>query len=255
MQKLSDFILTSDLKPTRALQQVLAFFSIKTELSLEQLIQITQKSWLRKDGNERWQSTRQTPITSELHGLFYDIGMTHAMYPSPASYDYILLLGSDLEGTRARIIFLNELFQNDIHSQKIIALGSDRPLDAHELISANTEIAMMQALCNQMLQQHFNKITFIEARGQNLTDHSFKRATTGDTIIKWLASNPNPGSCLLISDQPFIGYQDAVARSFLKQPWHIASCGPELYRQACLEDLLDTLARWIYQEHQNVTKN
>ncbi len=276
--KFSELILTHDLQPTRGLKQVLAFFSINPHQPIESIIRITQEKWLRGP-IERWQIAQKTPITPQVHQLFSEIGMISALYPTAKHYDYILLLGSDYEGTRARINFLRILLANGIQTKQIVAIGSDRPLDINELRSnssiGTTEIEMIKKLLESdesfarsgrwsakrewrplhsapsdplSRRTERGNVTFIEAKGKTLADGTFKRATTADTFNAWLASAPKPGSCLLISDQPFIGYQNAVAHSLLKNFWNITTVGPAIDNQTTLEDLLDTLARWLYQE-------
>lgn len=74
------------------------------------------------------------------------------------------------------------------------------------------------------------------------------RATTPDTIIEWLKEKPTPGSCLVISSQPLIGYQNSVTHSLLAKEFTIESVGPEASTEVSTDEYLDTLARWLYQE-------
>jgi hypothetical protein len=76
-----------------------------------------------------------------------------------------------------------------------------------------------------------------------------RRATTGDTIIDWLATSPAHGDCLFISNQPYVGYQDSVMRTYIPHSFgSLETCGPQASNTTRNSDILDDLARFLYQE-------
>jgi hypothetical protein len=272
MNKLSKFIITSDLKPTRALKKVLAYFSINPELSFEHLVAETQKQWLRPPDSERWQlqETASKSEKKQLMHLFESIGLVSAIAPIQLQYDYILFMGGDLPGNLERLDYLNKLWHQNVRAKKIIFLTSSRPLDPiHESyekirfiinkanLPINTEYDLLKMLYSQM--QLPSELRAIPIEYVN-TPHQIRngrtyRATTPDTIMQWLQQHPKPGSCLVISSQPLIGYQDAVARTLLNHNFYIESVGPQADNNVTTLEFLDSLARWIYQENEYLKKN
>ena len=78
-----------------------------------------------------------------------------------------------------------------------------------------------------------------------------RRATTGDTIIDWHKTKPQPGTCLFISSQPYVKYQDAVIQSLLPQNFIVETVGSGIKNPSTVDvnGCLDTLARRLYQEY------
>jgi hypothetical protein len=78
------------------------------------------------------------------------------------------------------------------------------------------------------------------------------RPNTGDTIVAWLQSTPEPCNALFVSDQPFCGYQFAVVKGILPEAFRFDFVGQgvdPLSHPAAAAVTLDSIARWIYQEH------
>ncbi len=160
----------------------------------------------------------------------------------------------------------------------MIVLGGLRPLDPaieteHDLLNPDilglslrtdwhapaqlptTESEMMRFVFDQTdLPFDRNIITFIDTPMQTKADGSLTRPTTADTVHSWLAQDPVPGSCLAISNQPFVCYQDTVIRTYLKDlhsKFSIETVG-EGVSESERNDLkiavtLDAIARWLYQ--------
>jgi hypothetical protein len=78
------------------------------------------------------------------------------------------------------------------------------------------------------------------------------RPTTHDTVDAWIATNPKPGSCLSISSQPFVYYQEITMKNALeKHPdFGIEGVGfdyddPDYFKNN-IGAYLDNLARTIF---------
>ncbi len=93
------------------------------------------------------------------------------------------------------------------------------------------------------------KIIFVNTPMQQVADGSERRPNTGDTVKTWLTSHPVMGSCLVMSNQPYVGYQHAVAQSLL--PGFACETVGKASTTENIGVHLDNLARWLYQEHQN----
>ena len=127
----SSLILTDDNKPTSALQKILTYFALDTNLSLEQIINVTQKKWLRPSGMERWEL--HEAITdekrTEILKLLSAVGITQTINPAKSEYDYMLYMGGDLPGMQERLAYMSEIWQNGVRCEKIIFLTAQRTLD------------------------------------------------------------------------------------------------------------------------------
>jgi hypothetical protein len=75
-----------------------------------------------------------------------------------------------------------------------------------------------------------------------------RRPNTADTVVAWLATKPTPGSCLVISNQPYVVYQDAALRSALPPVFTIDTIGAVAPADCAVAIYLDTLARFMFIE-------
>jgi hypothetical protein len=77
-------------------------------------------------------------------------------------------------------------------------------------------------------------------------DGTTRRAHTGDTVEDWVAQKPQPGSCLFISNQPYVGYQGGIARRLMPKEFSIEIVGAApRSEQKSVSVLVDTLLRWL----------
>jgi hypothetical protein len=256
MRKLSDLIVSDTNKPSLVLQKILEFQNIDPRLSLENIIAATQKEWLRPVDSERWHlnETKSETEQEKFFKLFTKIGLTNAILPCQKKYDYVLFMGGDIHGMQERLHFLIQLFKNELQTKEIVFLTAERPLDSdHELVhlkdqQLKTEYDLLQFLYNKSALPELLTTTVTYVNTPNIIKNGkIYRATTPDSIIEWRTVNPQPGSALIISSQPLIGYQNAVALSLLPA-FDIESVGPESSTAVTTPEYFDTLARWLYQE-------
>lgn len=238
-------------KKTEALVRLLQYASIDPNQSIQEIVRITQNRWLQKKRKQN--NHDKKPLDTQLRGLFAHVGMVDALFPAHKSYDYILLLGSDVPDMEQRISFLSELIKNGISASQVIVLCSDRPLYDYEkkYTKTITECQMVQELISKTNTKGWSHIKYCQVFGKTDADGWHQRATTEDTVKAWLATKPQPGTVLIISQQPYIGRQHAVMETYLKNGWEIETVGPQLATDFTLEDMLDTLARWLYQDYYN----
>lgn len=269
-------------KPTKTLLTLLDILQLKHDGTLKNIVDETQKQWLRAAGKERWQvdeilgSRKQ-----ELMPLFKQLGLSNEITPSKNRYDYVILLGATTQRMWTRLAYAGELWNKGIRFNNIVLLGSERPLDPNletyetlrglhdaslpqrsdwqaSLETPKTEAQAFAYIFNQIgLPQEMRSIgvTLIDSPMRRNPNGSPKRPTTGDTIFDWLAKKPTPGSCLLISNQPYVYYQDSVARTYLPAPWQIETVGQGASDSVRIVELLDTLARTLYQENIRLSGN
>jgi len=279
----------NDLKP--ALVQLLQVLEIPIDTyqkdhsgsSFQKIIDATQAAWLRKPGQERWeQEEKHGEKKALLMGLFKQLGMIDEVRPLGRVYDHVLVLGATVQRVRTRLAYLHQLTEQGVIFHEITLLGSQRPLDPNiesekELLNPDapdlpirsdwclrgalpkTESDMIRMVVDQ---SHFSselqfRMQVIDTPMQDTAEGKKRRPNTADTIREWLATKPLPGSCLAISNQPYVGYQESVLRSFLplRQSWapnmkfYLEMAGPAAEPDITVATTLDTLARWLYQEN------
>jgi hypothetical protein len=245
----ADPLLDRTIDPS-VLQQLASTLGISKE---QDLIEQTQKQWLRKPGNERWEMSeiiaenRQYVLTwAAEQGLFSD------WRPSRATYDKALILGATTSRMQMRLDFLKDLWNQGVRFREIVWLTGMRPLDprADGLIGrcANESEAAHILWDEADLPEEMRclSVSFIEVPMKGS-----ERPNTADTIIAWVKESPEPCTALFVSDQPFCGYQFAVIKSNLPDPFLFDMVGKGVdpsSHPAAAAITLDSIARWIYED-------
>lgn len=251
--------------------------------SLEDIVRATQKNWLRT--GERWEKQsglyenkreKIIPLLDRLHYL-------QEIAPSSKQYDYLIILGCTSETFRLRLSHAVKLWKSGITFNKIVFLSSARPVDP-QIESADILYRINSpALC---LRQDFKKsdtpllteddmMRFIYKNG--LLPNGFRtipiqfvptpllnkgkklrRPTTADTVVTWLNQSEIPPNttCLAISNQPSVGYQNAVLKTLLApHKITVETVGLHTDRTKPVILFLDSLARQLWQEQKRLQKD
>jgi hypothetical protein len=267
-------ILTSDFIPKKEFLEFLSLFNIKHSGTLDSIVESTQKAWLNIDKKITNIDEKYYLQSAQILKHADRLGLIKKVSPNNKQFDYAIILGSDLNETRMRLAHLIYLWQTGTTFSSITCLGSERSLDqitesdANLLNSRNgilefktgwtssrelptTEYEMMQWVfvqSNIPLELRKLPIHFINAPIKNLNDGASTQPNTADTINKWLQLKPEPGNCLFISNQPFIEYQKSVVKTIMPSEFgKLEVCGPSQSNFDSYE-ILDTLARFLYQE-------
>jgi hypothetical protein len=98
-------------------------------------------------------------------------------------------------------------------------------------------------------------VMYIDALQQVDSNGKTRRPNTSDTIKRWIEVDPIPGSCLFISNQPFILYQETTVRMLMLDDFEVETVG--FATQSGYDSVhmvLDSLARCIYQENEKFKK-
>ncbi len=247
---------------TQSLSKLLVAFNILANTQ-DQIVKATQEAWLRPAHKERWESPNpHGNRKEELMPLFKEIGLVCQVKPSQKEYDFLLIMGALHKRAQMRIDYAVKLWKEGYRFKKIVVLGSERPLDAeqepaHEFNTdekPHNEFGMLKYCCNNSMPAEMltsKNIIFIDTPNTIDAHGKIKRATTGDTINEWLKTeNPKPGSCLVVSNQPHIGYQETVVKNLVPQTFSVEGTGDQQSPDTPVSDILDALARWIYNENQ-----
>jgi hypothetical protein len=275
----ANLILNQAGTPKGCLLSLLAATNVVHDGTLNDIVAKTQTVWLRKPGQERWDLTGEKTInTKNLQSLFRDCGMIDEVNPALKEYDYVLVMGALASRMRLRLAHVLDLYDQGIRFKQIIFLGGMRPrqtqLENEETILGlglkndplskktdwhfngnlpETESEIMRVLYDQVdLPTDFTanvQAVFVDAPMKLNSEGQLVRPTTADTFAEWLKLNPTPGKCLVISNNPYIGYQDSVARTLLPSSFKIETVGTKDSGEK-LSVHLDNLARWLHQEKQ-----
>ncbi|NGX54380.1 MAG: hypothetical protein K1000chlam4_01106, partial [Chlamydiae bacterium] len=199
--------------PSSDLLKVLTTFDVCHDGSWDSIIETTQKRWIRREDVELWEiPPKDDPDPRKTYDLFTQLEMTQAIHAKRCDYDYAIVLGASAEPVRQRYQFLKEEWERGVRFNKLIVLTGDRPcvpgLDDIEGPLPQNETEMMKRLFKQMdLPAEWDAIVlFVDAPKRP----GMRRPDTIDTYRKWLAMDPKPGSCLIISSQPFIFRQTSA---------------------------------------------
>jgi hypothetical protein len=218
----------------------------------------TQKRWLRKAGQERWEIAE---LSSDQRLFVLNWATVQGLFspgkPGYVIYDKALILGATTSCMEIRLNYLRQLWEEGIRFNQIVWLTGDRPLD--QRIDCLTDRCSNESEAARVIWEEANlpeemknlPVVFIavpmKKEGVNL-----KRPNTEDTIVGWLQSAPEPCKALFVSNQPFCGYQFAVIKPSLPEDFLFDIVGPGVdpaSHPAAAAIILDSLARWIYQEH------
>jgi hypothetical protein len=248
---------------------------VDNQTFLNQANEIAQKYWLRKKGQERWHcldNERLTWSRGPIIEALREGGFIDAFSPVSERYDHVLLLGAHEQRVTIRLQYLIALIISEkITVHHISLLGSQRALsngsnaDLGELEPtcghgkfylgkfASAEAEMMQVLYRAArfdYWQHLQRIPYAVFDSRMKFDHEGKpiRPTTVDTIRDFDKQFLVCGkSVLVVSNQPFCLYQDAVVRKVLPAGTRIDTIGNKIDESTMKVSIaLDAVARYIY---------
>src|SRR3989339_933035 len=250
-------------KPSQDLVALLSLTGVEHDGSLASIVQATQAAWIRKPGTERWDIV-DTIIDNrdQFFTFFKKLHLIDQVDPSKKQYDYALWMGAAYPRIETRLTHLIALWQQGKRFHHLILLAGARPLTESEksamVIAYNlkedavleTETDAMKMVYEKSVMPESMRavqLVVIDVPMQLTKDGALTRPTTGDTVNSWLAMQPSPGNCLVISNQPYVGYQDSVTKTLLPADFIVETVG-EKSVDTTIGIYLDTLARYLYQE-------
>ena len=274
-------LVDEDGHPSATLLRLLEETNVEHDGTLKGIVAATQTTWLRPAGSERWQVTEKfADKRAAVLRLITELGMVRGDPPQKKTYKYALVFGALIPSVRIRFEYLISLWKTGVRFEEIVFLGGQRPLDSERenkktLLDADNaqlpfssdwklseplpkkEIDMMRMVWSQAeLPAAMKKIktTFINVPMLKKEDGTERRPNTHDTIIAWTREKPEPGTCLAISSQPYVGFQESVIKTAVSQDLIIEAVGPGIRDASAIKVaiLLDTCARWVYQEEQRM---
>lgn len=231
-----------------ALQELASFFKIPKHANL---IEETQKTWLRKPGCERWEMEELSSDQKD----FVLKWASKAGFFSPwkgveTTYDKALILGATTNRMKRRLEFLKELWNDGVRFDEIVWLTGKRPLDSR--IEDFADRCSDESQAARLIWEETSfpgelTVTFIEVPMKD----GGKRPDTRDTILAWLEKFSIPCKCVFVSDQPFCGYQFGAIKACMPEEFLFDVVGngetPQNHGAAAIT--LDSIARWIYVDN------
>lgn len=226
--------------------------------TLEEANEYAQKNFLRR--GERWDAQDKkkwhTIIEDKRDLLIEDfrrLCMIDEVQPKQKSYMYALLMGACKERSEDRLHCLAELKQRGITFETIVLLGGARQLQESEKNGLpediTTEAQMMEYLCAHHPVLKHDKVLLVDAPMIKREDGTLTRPTTDSTIVHFANIAPCDGSCLVISNNPYVVRQTKVAQRLLDQyRFPTQGAGKKADEETIdMIVLMDEFARTVYE--------
>lgn len=247
--------------PTQLLKDIFKITGTKGVESLETAVKQSNFRWLRPKGLELWERQYSLLDDTQRAALLKKVknsDLAKEKMPSKKHYDAIVILGATASRVKSRMEFFHRLYKQGVKCDKIYLLGSTRDLKigsdadkemAKVLEAKNneaTEMAMMQELWQQTKLDLPKDIEIIAIQSGQRLDGT--RANTEDTLVEMLKDfgDVQGKSFLFISNNPYIPYQDAVAKKVLTSYGiKIETVGEAMSPSTTMENVLDTVARCL----------
>lgn len=247
--------------PTDLLKDIFKITETVGGENLDTAIMQSNFRWIRPKGLERWDvySLFDTPVRSALTKKIKHSAIAKEKMPLKKHYDAVVLLGATTSRVKARIGFLIHLYSKGVTWDKIYLLGSTRDLkignesdkEMAKILESKgivaTEMTMMNDLWYQIkMPEQLRAIAVVSIQSGERPDGT--RANTEDTLIGMVkdGSHIEGKSFLFISNNPYICYQDAVAKRALDQyKVTVETVGEAMMPDETMENVLDTVARCL----------
>lgn len=253
-------LFNEDLSFKKEFLEFLKIFNITYNGNLKDLVNETQKKFLRK--KERWEEKdRYFLERKKVLPLLYSLGCIKEIKPLKKKYDYALVLGSLFTTVENRLDYLIDLWNEGVRFDVLVFLGGKRallkdleqskfPKNIKKMPQTETEMMKWLYESKKFSKIFKKKVIFVDTPMQAI-EGGYRRPNTLDTIKEWKKKSyffEKETKCLFISNQPYIGYQDATVRRVLKD-FYIETVGNHSYEKIKFCIYLDSIARWLYSEY------
>lgn len=247
--------------PTQLLKDIFKIMNVSGVEKLETAVKQSNFRWIRPKGLERWDiySIFDNEQRATLSKKIKYSSLAKEKMPLKKHYDAIVVLGATASRVKSRMEFLTRIYKAGITCDKIYLLGSTRDLkigtEADKEMAKSlkaksaetTEMAMMKEFWQQnVVLNSIEHITVVAIQSGERPDGT--RAKTEDTLRDMAKDfgDVQGKNFLFISDNPYICYQDAVAKKILV-PYgvNIETVGAVMTSQESMENVLDTVARCL----------
>lgn len=228
--------------------------------TLKHANEFAQKNLIRS--GERWDKQAETELNtrireqeSTLLNHLRELYMVDEIVPKHKHYTYALLMGALKLRVAQRLGYLEDLIQTGHTFDYIVLLGGERPLRDIEKEglpeTVNTEGQMMAYLASQSPILADKKIIVVNAPMVQKPDGTLTRPTFEGTLTYFAQSAPQDGSCLAVSNNPYIVRPTKMAQRILDQSrFPTEGAGPALNIEGTgVLMVMDEFARILYEEN------
>ena len=244
--------------PTQLLKDIFAIMGIEGVENLETAARQADFRWSRPKNLEYWDfyTLSEGDQRKALVKKIKESALVKAKIPSKKHYYAVVVLGATAGTVKARIAFLLGLYDKaGISFDKIYLLGSTRDLKVgnksdKEMVKtlekkglATTEIEMMNEIWQQtQMPDALKQIPVVQVQAGERSDGM--RASTEDTIMEMVKDGQNlkGKSFLFVSDNPYICFQDAIAKKTLT-PYgiEVETVGEGVNNQKMLDEKIENV--------------
>ncbi|OHS93738.1 hypothetical protein TRFO_11505 [Tritrichomonas foetus] len=253
-------LLTKDYELSSSFTKLLRFIEADHIHTVEEAFEYTQSKFIRKNGTERNQMP-PNPFEdrfNELAPILDEINMLNSI-PATGHYKYLCFNGQSTPMMRRQLEFIKR--QENLTFDHIIFATGDRELssmdDADDLykLYEKGEILYEADAAQLLVDEYYPNDDRIVIRGVD-KDPTLRRPNTRSTVVTWMDMKPEPGSILMVSNNPFIQYQYITWYNVLKEnKWFenggsLEMCGDCVKRSNVnkVAVILDNIARTLYVE-------
>lgn len=252
------------------------------EATPEALNAYAQSHFLRKPGAERWEMKATHEDKREaLRPSLKELKVLDDVTPSLSFYDHVLILGATVSSMRKRVATLEDIWKRGVRFKHLYFLVGTRPLDpkveGEDVLydprkseipfraewkaspqRPQTEEGAAKFVWDQVISEkelRKKPVQYVSASEvKDIKSGKMRRANTADTVLAWISLNPEPGTVLIISNNPYVPYQYATVFGILRRHgFHedrIDAAG-QGDQDTPVAVHLDNLARWLYTELHN----
>lgn len=233
-------LINPDGTPSTSLQDLFSYFHIKHDGTLLDMAKKAQQTWW-------WVPADYTAMNTSMPDIEPLIAHLELIESKTAtrlqSYTYALVVGGFVGTIKARIGYLKMLWDQGIRFENIIFLTGQRPLESNtwdskeEVCQDNlknlpikadwsfdssvayaTEYDMVKIVYDQLnFPPDLQKIpvVFVNTPLQKNEHEESQPLFAGEEVECWLATHPLPGTCLAITNQPYVAILDAILHNRL----------------------------------------
>jgi hypothetical protein len=262
VQNLRSYIVTPEGKPSESLKALFECFKIKTDGTLQDMAKKAQEAWPLIPPHLNYETMNDKMDT--VKPLVKKLGFIDPIdFTSQKDYTYALVFSGHIDATCARIKYLVDLWKRGIRFENIIVLTSQRDLHPikwdslsafslkkgdKEVENRTTEYDLLKILYDHLdLPQEFKKIpvSFV-----SIPKKDFDFTYHEDQVKAWLVTNPKPGACLVVTNQPYVPALNNMLHNLLPRDFDIIdvvgySVGT---KHDSVSMWLGALSWWLYEE-------
>jgi hypothetical protein len=272
----SKYVIDKDQGLSKPIYKLMELLNIDITGDIEIDLQKIKTSWERT--KERWDLKEifQNEKDRALE-IFDELNILNEVYPKLNKYDHVIIIGATIPSVRSRLSFLKEQSEKGIRFDSIVFLGGQRQLRASEIESLyddnnpyisfkkdwkrsntipTTESEMMKIVFEQSElpnEMRNVKIVFVDAP-MIIENEKLIRPGSKETINCWLKTSPKHGKCLVISNQPYVGFHEAIFKNAMPDDFVVEVIGKKANLNTIVPVFLDTIAKWASNEYIKLKK-